>query len=162
MPEIRGRIIRILDKRTVIINLGAEDGILGANIFRIFGKPEQIVDPDTKEDLGSIILVKARLKASQVFDRFTIATSRWSEMSFGTSSFGITSGIGALYTSKEVDEGELNVLSEEIEPWKATSEELLRVGDIVETEVTDLQEESLEEDEEEISSSADTEASGEN
>lgn len=135
MPKKYGKIIRIVDSRTVIINLGKDDGINDQSIFNIYAKPEEIVDPETKKTLGSVILIKGKIKAQQVFDKFTIATSRWTENLINLSSW--VSQPFKIDT-KIRDEGELRVVPEEVQPWKATSEEPVRVGDIVEVEVSEI------------------------
>jgi hypothetical protein len=133
-----GKIIRILDTRTVIINLGSDQGININTIFKVYASPESIIDPFQQDStLGSIILIKARLKANQVFDKFTIASTKWSEASFKFMETSI-SNISSLMESKEIDMGELNVLPEEIKPWKAISEEPVRIGDTVEAEVLSM------------------------
>jgi len=135
MSKIRGRIIRILDSRTVVVNLGEEHGIKKNSIFTIHGKPEKIVDPETKDVLGSVILVKARVSASQVFDKFTIASTRWTQTVMKGPFFNPSNMFGM--ELRERDEGELKVIPDEISPWKAQSEEPVRVGDTVEVEISD-------------------------
>ena len=88
-----------------------------------------MVDPFTNEELGRVLVVKAKLAASQVYDKFTIATTRWTEPAFSAAfrqAFGM---------EKIVDEGELRVRKEDIQPWKAKSEIPVQVGDVVEVEV---------------------------
>ena|ERR1044071_5026429 len=141
MPErivkrkIKGRIIRILDNRTVVINLGREHGITSNSIFYILGEPEPVVDPVTKEILGTVNVSKSRVRASQVFDKFTIATTSWTYTSVHKSIFGdLIGGLGGP-TVETHDEGELKVSSTEIKPWKAKSESPVKVGDEVEVTV---------------------------
>ncbi len=43
--EFHGKIIRIVDKTTAIINLGKNHGIKDSSIFSIIGNPEPIIDP---------------------------------------------------------------------------------------------------------------------
>ena len=71
MKIISGKIIRIIDRRTVIINLGKNDGIKEDSVFSIMGSPEQISDPDTSEILGEVTIVKSRVKAKEVAEKFT-------------------------------------------------------------------------------------------
>jgi hypothetical protein len=137
---IKGRIIRIIDNRTVIINLGSKDGIKESSIFRILADPEQIIDPQTKELLGCVNVVKSKLKASLIEDRFTIATTRWTYMTSGEDAMSKIVGLASLsitsgHKTHVVDEGELNVPDSELQPWKAKSEIPVRVGDEVETEI---------------------------
>ncbi len=57
--KIKGKIIRILDKRTVMINLGIQDGIKNTSIFHILGKPEPVIDPFTEIELGIVNVSKS-------------------------------------------------------------------------------------------------------
>src|SRR5689334_6073263 len=111
-----GRIIRILDPKTVIINLGSEDGISSDSIFYILGEPEDIVDPQTNEVLGSVKATKGRVRASTVSEKFTIATTSWSE-----SAISASAALFPLLTTR-INEGDLKVDLREIKPWKSRSE----------------------------------------
>jgi len=136
---IRGRIIRIVDSQTVLINLGRNDGITDESIFRIIGEVEDIFDPEDNERLGQISVVKGKVKASQVHDRFTVATSRWTTTSVSFRPFGGTLGeaIASLYDWKtQAHEEEFRVDPDSLEPWKAQEEEPVQVGDTVEVEIT--------------------------
>lgn len=136
---IKGRIIRIVDSRTVIINLGSKDGVSSSSVFKILGDPEAIIDPFSREELGEVNIVKSKVKASLVEERFTIATTKWTDVLFKTSiSTFFTSPSDRLFQdsiSEEHDEGELNVKKEDLKPWKAKSEIPVKVGDEVETEI---------------------------
>lgn len=127
---VKGRIIRILDTRTVIINLGTNDGIGHDCVFRVVGGPEAVVDPVTDEELGSVNVVKTKVKAAQVYDRFAIATTRWHER-VST----VVSALSAFSEPRMVDHGELRVHSAELQPWKGESEVPVRVGDVVEADI---------------------------
>ncbi len=142
MAKITGRVIRIVDNRTAIINLGYQDGINEDSIFHILGEPESIIDPFSKEDLGTLRVVKAKLKANQVYERFTVATTQWKINTLGELFFGnIFASLKTHDPEERVSQGELRVNEEEIQPWKATSEEAVCVGDYVEVEVEDESEE---------------------
>src|SRR5690242_6972321 len=122
--KVKGKIARIIDSKTVVINLGSEHGIDSDSIFFILGEPENIVDPDTKEVLGSVSVTKSRLKASQVFEKFTIARTSWTVYRYHTTKgiYGLFPSAGQIETSvEEVDEGPLRVLEQELQPWKARS-----------------------------------------
>lgn len=136
MPKIQGRIIRILDRRTAIINLGKNAGITNSSVFHILGDPETIVDPFSEEELGEIAVVKSKLKAEQVYDKFTIATTKWTiDILKGSFFRSILSPYSDITETQIVDEGEMVVAPEDLQPWKAKSETPVRVGDIVEVEV---------------------------
>jgi hypothetical protein len=130
---IQGKIIRIVDKQTAVINLGSDNGISHDSIFIIKGDTEEIIDPDTNEVLGSLKVVKSKLKSAQVHKKFTIATTKWTIVSprFGT----LGEVVGQLFENKVVDQGDLRVVAADIQPWLAQSEEPVRVGDIVEVTV---------------------------
>lgn len=136
-----------MDRRTVVINLGSENGVEGDSVFHILGDPERITDPDTNEILGSVKVTKGRVRASQVFDKFTIASTTWTQVN--QSYAGV---FGDLFGKvQQINEGDLNVDPNEIRPWKAKSESPIRVGDEVEVLVTiDEAEEAEPEDEQEL------------
>ena len=71
------RVVELIDDLKFVINRGSRDGIkVGAN-FLVFGLGEQIVDPDSGEELGILELVRGRARAVHVQDR--ISTLRSSE-----------------------------------------------------------------------------------
>ena len=133
--KIRGRIIRILDRSTVIINLGSDHGITRESIFSILGEPEPVIDPFTEEELGRVSVVKGRVKAKTVTPRFTIATSKWLEERFIPSvSLDMERMLGVEREVQPIG-NELRVAPEDVQPWRAETEDLVRVGDEVEVEV---------------------------
>lgn len=136
IKKIQGKIIRILDTRTVIINLGKNHGIRDSSIFSILGSPEPVIDPFAQEELGLVSVVKAKVKAVQLHDRFTIASTKWYSTYFKATA-NIGAQLGTLFDTEMVDEGELRVNSTDVKPWKAKSETPVSVGDIVEVEVMD-------------------------
>jgi hypothetical protein len=130
MAKIRGKIIRILNPETFIINLGSSNRIEEDSIFSILGSPENVVDPNTDEDLGAIQIVKGRLKADKVYDKFTIAVSRWIEATY------LDFIINPLKTKDSVHEEKLFVNEKDIQPWKSLKGNPVSVGDDVETEIS--------------------------
>jgi hypothetical protein len=142
VAKITGRVIRIVDNRTAIINLGSQDGINEDSIFHILGEPESIIDPFSEEDLGTLRIVKAKLKANQVYERFTVVTTQWQINTLGEQLFGnIFAPLKTHAPEERVTQGELRVNEAELQPWKATFEEAVRVGDYVEVEIEGEREE---------------------
>lgn len=129
---IKGKIVRILDKRTVIVNLGYRDGVTKKTVFRILAEPEDIIDPDSGEKLGSVNVVKSKLKAQTVNEKFTIATTRWTINTYKGVNVNL---LGSITDTETVDYGELNVDEKEIEPWKAQTEIPVKKGDEVEADI---------------------------
>ena len=54
----RIKVASILDDFTVVLNCGAEDGVEKNQKFTVFSLGNEIFDPDTKESLGFIEIVK--------------------------------------------------------------------------------------------------------
>jgi hypothetical protein len=73
--EISAKIASIISGVQVILNKGATDGVQVGSAVRLFRKVN-VVDPDTKEPLGSTELLKAVLLVTQVEPRFCIAETK--------------------------------------------------------------------------------------
>lgn len=134
---ITGKIIRILSTTEVIVNLGSDHGIAVGSVFRILGEPEPVIDPSTGKELGRVTVVKSKIAAAQVYEKFSVASTRWTQMGIpGLTTFGGLAGLTGLMRSEVVDQGELNVRTTDIQPWKAQSEKPVVVGDVVLVEVS--------------------------
>lgn len=130
--KIKGRIIRIIDPTTVVINLGSDDGIVSSSRFYVLGEPEQVVDPVSNELLGTVNVTKIVLKTNQVFERFTIAVSKWTESKMKNNLTAFMTG----FEYETLTYGtELNVEKGEIKPWRSKTEIPVKIGDEVEVEV---------------------------
>ncbi|EIA19604.1 hypothetical protein [Listeria fleischmannii] len=72
------KVIAVPDDTRIIINLGKENNpesdfeLLGREV-EVSEKGIEIIDPDTKEVLGSYDPVKARLEITNVYDKFSVA-----------------------------------------------------------------------------------------
>jgi hypothetical protein len=78
-------------------------------------------------------VVKAKLKADQIHDRFTIATTRWT-----VAQTSIASMVGASDAARgveRVNQGDMFVKPTDLQPWAAYSTEPVKIGDPVEVEV---------------------------
>lgn len=87
---IRGRVARVLSSREVAINRGSDDGVVAGMIFKILStKGSEITDPDTDEELGSVELVKIKVKVTDVQERIAVAsTYRTHEVNVGGTGIG--------------------------------------------------------------------------
>lgn len=75
MPGIDGKIAKIVDAYTVVINKGHENGVEEGMRFIIYESGEEIEDPDTHEPLGKLEYVKAKVKVSNVAPKVSTAIS---------------------------------------------------------------------------------------
>jgi hypothetical protein len=69
---IKGKIIKIINSYTVLVNVGYFQGVKKDMKFIIYSEGEEIIDPDTKESLGKIENVKARVAPLHIQENFSI------------------------------------------------------------------------------------------
>ena len=67
-----GRIIRVFDETSILINLGNREGVKQGDRFVVIEKAGEVTDPDSGESLGELELVKAELSAADVQERMSI------------------------------------------------------------------------------------------
>ena len=70
------RVIRIIDERRLVLNVGELDGIRRGDEFAIYTPWEEFVDPKTKESLGNFRERKATVRASFVAQKYTVAAPK--------------------------------------------------------------------------------------
>ena len=70
---IEGKVATILNTRELTINRGSLDGVEAGMRFKIVDENAAVIDPDTKEELGTIAREKIRVKVIDVQPRFSIA-----------------------------------------------------------------------------------------
>ena len=73
MAQIKGKIAKIIDESTVIINVGQQDGVTSGMRFVIYEEGEEILDPDTGGSLGAWEVVKGEVVAKHVQERIAVA-----------------------------------------------------------------------------------------
>jgi hypothetical protein len=74
--QIRGKVARILNRRQLVINRGNEHGVtVGMQFAVLYALGTDILDPDTKEPLGSIPVPKVIVKVVRVEERLSIAST---------------------------------------------------------------------------------------
>src|SRR5437867_3750820 len=71
---ISGRVVRILDTQTVVLNVGANQGVETGMGFGIYTPRDRIVDPETNTVLGEYRRLKARVEVRSVYPAFSIAS----------------------------------------------------------------------------------------
>lgn len=70
-------VAKVLDEYTVVINRGSDDGIKQGQTFLIFSTGDEVVDPESKESLGLLELVRGRGSVTHVQPKMaTIRSSK--------------------------------------------------------------------------------------
>ena len=64
-------VVKIIDDYTIIINKGSLNNIKKGQRILVYGLGEQIIDPATKEDLGTLEIIRGSAEASHVQDKIT-------------------------------------------------------------------------------------------
>ena len=72
---IEGKVTNIISEITVAINRGSNHGVEEGMKFSVGGREIKVNDPDTGEELGSVRYVKARVKVTEVYEKFSLAQS---------------------------------------------------------------------------------------
>lgn len=97
---INGKVIKIIDSKTIIINKGSNDGVIKGDRFLIYNIGEEIIDPDTKESLGKLEIVCGEGKATHVQEKISTLKSSIIEQT-STSKKIIRNGMSNLFGSTE-------------------------------------------------------------
>ncbi len=80
MNERKTTVAKVVDRYTVILNKGARDGIRTGQRFLIYAfGDEDIIDPETKENLGRVEIVKGTGKVTHVQDKLATVASDMEE-----------------------------------------------------------------------------------
>ena len=76
ITPIRGKVARVLNDREIALNVGTVNGVSTGMYFDVVDTQyENILDPDTKEVLGSFERPKVRVKVTYVQEKVAIATT---------------------------------------------------------------------------------------
>ena len=127
---LEGRVATIVSVREVAINLGATDGVEPGMIFAILaGMPLAVRDPNTGEPLGQIDREKVRVKATEVFDRFSIC--RTYELYEALKFPDLASVLPSLAGTRPVRTLKIEDFEEELPPPLSEEESYVKVGDRV-------------------------------
>lgn len=72
LPLASYRVVKIIDAETIVINAGSNNGISRGDEFEIFETGENITDPITGTDLGTLDTIKEIVTAVNVFPKMSI------------------------------------------------------------------------------------------
>jgi hypothetical protein len=128
MSKLLGRVIRILDEQSLVINLGLDAGINSGDEFDVLGKSETIIDPETNEELGDFFYTKVRLEAIDVQPRYSILAKPDLK---AVNVFGFSNSD----ENDEIEYQRLNVDIFELKPLGNQTDMTIHVGDNVELTV---------------------------
>jgi hypothetical protein len=69
------KVVKVIDKFTVVINAGMDRGVQQGKTFLIVGIGETIIDPDSNEELGALEIVRGKARVIHVQHRMATLTS---------------------------------------------------------------------------------------
>lgn len=69
--SIVGKVVRVLDEYTIVINRGAKDGVTNSDRYIIYNLGDEIIEPDTNESLGRLELVCGEGKPTHIQENLT-------------------------------------------------------------------------------------------
>ncbi|MFV1975441.1 MAG: hypothetical protein ACC651_06800 [Candidatus Scalindua sp.] len=72
MEKIEGKVARILDEYSIVINIGRNNGVVNGMVFAVFVQSnEEVKDPDSGEVLGKLENIKEHVFVAHVQDKFS-------------------------------------------------------------------------------------------
>ncbi len=72
MEKIEGKVARILDEYSIVINVGRNNGVVNGMVFAVFVQSnEEVKDPDSGEVLGKLENIKEHVFVAHVQDKFS-------------------------------------------------------------------------------------------
>ena len=69
---IEGKVAKILDDKTLVLNVGRAAGVTQGTVFCIYAPVDDVTDPDTGESLGAWEAVKGYVQATHPQERLTV------------------------------------------------------------------------------------------
>ena len=128
---LRAKVIAILDSQRIVINAGLEQGVSPKDHFYIYEMGEEIADPETKQGLGRLEMVKAHLEAFVVQEKMSVLIPVPITGSAIQSVLSATLAQVRSSASPEPmrDRGQLNVRQDQIRGIRQTSS--IVIGDMV-------------------------------
>lgn len=97
------RVVQVLDEYKVVINKGIDDEVEEGDNYLIFSLGDEIVDPETKENLGRLEIVRGKARVIHVQERLSTLKSTDKTDSGGRKRV-VRSGIGFLGSSEIIED----------------------------------------------------------
>ena len=131
---VRGKVARILNSREIVINVGSNSGVTVGMRFEVMDpKGEDVLDPDTRELLGSVERPKVRVKICKVQERLSVASTYKTEtVNVGGSGLGSDVSFARLFMPAKWETKHETLKTEE-NTWEDLNEEesYVKIGDPV-------------------------------
>lgn len=69
--NLRGRVLKVMDPYKLVINKGADHGVTMQDRFLIYRLGEELIDPETQENLGRLEIVCGEGRPCHIQEKFT-------------------------------------------------------------------------------------------
>ena len=126
MEKIIGKVVKIKDEYSVVINVGDSKGAsIGDRVYIINTILENITDPDTGEDLGDIVDTKCTLYISHVYEKVSVCAASQESTVYEAMSLALNS------LSMFSEKVPLNIDYNDLETLKVRQDDKIKVGDVV-------------------------------
>ena len=116
------RIVKIISEYKVIVNAGSNDLIREDQILEVFEPGQEVVDPETGENLGTLDYIKAKLRVVDVFSKMCLCENR-----DGVIEKSLTQALAPVFAERVP----LDVDSREISGGFEGVSKKIRIGDLV-------------------------------
>ncbi len=126
MENAAYRVIEILDKHSVLINYGSNDGAKKGEEIRVIAKGPEVKDPVTDELLGTLDKVKEELTIVTAYERFSLCK----KIEVSTRNILINPLTQFQHTTTEIVE--LKIDEKDASNRKLPKDTTIKVGDIIE------------------------------
>lgn len=126
------KVVKIINEYKIVINAGAKNGIHEGDVFEVYVEGQEVVDPDTGENLGTLDYIKAKIVAKDIFPKMTICVNRETETTPTLSGY-LLSAIGST-TEKALP---LKVDTKEISGGFEGINKKIVIGDLVRVSIDD-------------------------
>lgn len=121
--ENKFRVIEIVNKKKLIVNMGTEHGLKENDYIVVYSNGRKIVDNLTHQTLGTWDIIKAKLKVIQSFQLFSIC----SEVITFKNAFS-----DILHPSVEYEDfTDLDIDEAEASNQDVSEEKIIHVGDLI-------------------------------
>lgn len=81
---MEAKVIKIISDSKIVLNVGSNSGVEVGRIFKVMEKQgEEVLDPDTGESYGTLDILKATVRVTNVYPKMCVCTNTESVTSIG-------------------------------------------------------------------------------